>query len=583
MIVGTPIALGDGSYQFQQDDGEPLVLRGEAAQRAHAEAQGAPPSALPPPIDPSIVEAAKPPPDRRLAENEPTDEFSLIREQGMRPPPSLPDTRGSFAKGLDKVAFGLPETPKEVPRDIGDIDADQPQPKAARGSGPGKGVFYTPPAAQDPNAGLRYVKGGLTPHTRTEQGSLPMSDANEAATKMADQGRYEAAEGTANVAIQRAAEEARVRGEMATASMAEEARQQAAETERRQAVEKRLARIDKMGQDAANEKIDPEHYWVDKSAAFKFETSLFAGLSAFAASRSGGKAYAVDSMNDAIERDAKAQTANLDNKRKSIAQETNFLGELRNEYKDRDQALAAFRLAKQGTFLAKLDEIIASNVPAEQKAKLEETRAAIVAQRQEQRNALGKVDYAAQSVNVPGGLVGGPTKKDEEEAKAYGSSIEGAKLNEAEASLVNVEKSLAEHRGESKVPGIGPENVAKRAVKGVADWAGGEGSGDKLVYNEDERANRQKLEYLKAGIRNAITGAGMSNEERVRLDAMIQGASNYSDIANTVKIAREKISAHKASLAGGYRPEAVRLYEQRKRAAQGTQGPSVKVRPAGEE
>lgn len=522
-IIGTPIANGDGSYAFQQDDGsEPLILRGDAAERAFAQSQGAAPSAAPPSLDPSIVAAATDTgPDRRTAalnafgeEDQPGNEFEAIRAQGMaRPaaPVSAPDTRGSFAKGMDNILFGIPTTPKEAPRDIGDIDADQPQPGAAggKGGGPRGGVFYTPPAAQDPNQGLRYVPGGMTPHSRTEQGSLPMSDANEVATKKADQGRYEAAEGLTQVAIDRATEEARVRGEMATASMAEEARQQAAETERRQAVETRLQKLDKMGQDAASEKIDPDHYWADKDASFKFETSLFAGLSAFAASRSGGKAYAVDSLNDAIARDERAQDKNLQNKRASIAQETNFLGELRNEYKDRDAASAAFKVAKLGTALAKLDEIAAHNLPAEQKAKLEETRATIMAQRQDQRNALGKVDYANTAVNVPGGYVGGRSKKDQER-------MEGLAIPDGEGGQVQA-RSDVEAREIRKAAGLteSATEATDRMAKNAQNTPLWIGHLDPKVRAEAERQWALDREVTMNAL-NTMSGQGVVRDDDVK-------------------------------------------------------------------
>src|SRR5580765_5037315 len=71
MITGVPIANGDGSYTFQTDSGEPLVLRGEAAARVASSAMGAAPASAPEsPLQPSgdLIEAAAPGQDLRTAD-----------------------------------------------------------------------------------------------------------------------------------------------------------------------------------------------------------------------------------------------------------------------------------------------------------------------------------------------------------------------------------------------------------------------------------------------------------------------------------------------------------------------------------
>jgi hypothetical protein len=68
MITGTPIDNGDGSFTFQTDTGEPLVLRGESAERVFRSQQGQAPSAAPVMPSEELVEAAAPGQDMRTAD-----------------------------------------------------------------------------------------------------------------------------------------------------------------------------------------------------------------------------------------------------------------------------------------------------------------------------------------------------------------------------------------------------------------------------------------------------------------------------------------------------------------------------------
>jgi hypothetical protein len=453
----------------------------------------------------------------------------------------------------------------------------------------GRAVFYEPPKQARPAGavgGGPSRPAGPVPVQQTVQGTSPLSDEDAMALKRAGQERYEAAEGVTEAAGVRAREEADVRASMIEENRRAEVEMQARNAERERVIGQKLQKIDTLAQEAAAGRIDPDHFWADKSAEAKFAIAIMQGVAAWAEASGGGKAYAIQNVNDAIDRDMKAQAMNLENKHAALAAQTNLLGQLRQEFGDRDAAASAFRAAKLATAGAQLEEINARNLPAEQKAKLAEFAAGLNQEYTMHMQATGRTTFSrTERFGGVGGPAGMTAKQLLEDAKGYGQAVEAAKLNEADASIANVENALQKYKGKEEIPGVGTENVVTRAVKGAADFVVGEGTGEKIYYNKEERANRQSHEFLKAGIRNAITGAGMSDTERKDLNQMIDGARTYSDLANVTRIVKTRVQRHKANLAGGYTPEAVELYEARRGNARQAIAPrrGVNIKPAGEE
>jgi hypothetical protein len=81
----------------------------------------------------------------------------------------------------------------------------------------------------------------------------------------------------------------------------------------------------------------------------------------------------------------------------------------------------------------------------------------------------------------------------------------------------------------------------------------------------NERMNRQDWEATKAAIRNAITGAGMSNEERERLDAMIEGAKTPAEQANSIARVHAAVQRRIDTIRAGASDEARGEYDRRLR------------------
>lgn len=618
MAIVSKIDNGDGSYTVTTDTGDTMRMGGDAVRRAVTVDMGAPPSAAPPTLDPSIVAAAAPGPDTRtasMADMLPASVGAAFAGGGpSAPPPSMSDApigppaplipAGAslqMVRGLgpsasppveNKPALGTMDRLAAASQGIIPAPAPPPPPAAKAPAGPpvfmnrpagGAGTGGGPPP-MNPN---QLVK--LSQSTTSNNSYVtPLSKTEKAEQDKAKEAEIGAARGESDAKSAKALQEADLHAGTIADLQASQARQGEIEAQRREEMDRRMARLDQLSKDAAAEKIDPNHFYADKDTSYKITTALMQGLSAYAATRSGGPAYAVNMVKDNIERDIAAQTANLKNKRDTIAGETNLLGQMRQEYGDRAAAESATRLAMLGVAKERLDEIGARNMPAQQRAQFEVLQAGIEKKYLDERQKLDRHQISTSSTAqfAPAGMLGGPGNVDKEtEAQAgkYGEAVEKAGLNEVDASLANVDKVLKENLGKSEIPGIGPENFLTRGYKATADAIGGTGTGAKHIYNPKERANQQTLEFVKADLRHALTGAGMSDTERASLDNMITSASNYSDIANTVRILRNKSAAHRQGLAGGFRPEAVQLYNQRRGAAAGpSEGPRVAIKPAGE-
>ncbi len=182
-------------------------------------------------------------------------------------------------------------------------------------------------------------------------------------------------------------------------------------------------------------------------------------------------------------------------------------------------------------------------------------------------------EQIAKSLGLP--AAGGKDTKTE--AEKYGKEIEASKANEVLSSIVPVEAMLNKYAGQENVPGIAPENIGKRAYRGVVDTLQGQGTAEKDLYTAEERNNRQTFEFMKADVRHAITGAGMGETERKALDDMVEKARTASDLRNAVNVLKSRATERVQLISQSYSPEAVQLYNSR--ATPKAPAPERKVGP----
>ncbi len=487
----------------------------------------------------------------------------------------------SLLQGVDRSAGIATTAPPEVPA---------AKPQGAQGA-----VFAMPQQAQAQPAQAQraafagpVAKAGFVAKGKTEQSSQ-LPDYVKAGIVDSTQKDIAAVNFEAQVQANQAVEQYGIQQQAQAQMQQMQAQEQLREQKRQERVQSQMQKVQDVSTDAAAGKIDRGHIWANGGR----EAAVMAmALGAFAAAMPGGNGQntALKVIDKAVDDDLKEQEANLAQKNKNAAQQQNVLSAMRENFGDERAAYSAAKAIK----LQDAAQQIEVNA-AKYKAPMVQANAAktVEAMRQKAYALFGEAEktatatsyaFSAGGTGGPPGSVGPTPAAVAKDAAAYGDDVEKAKLNEAESSLANVNGVLKKYEGKGEIPGIQPENFLKRGIKGAADFVAGSGSGEKLFYSPEERGNRQTLEYVKADLRHALTGSGMSESERANLDNMIQSAQGYADIAKTRQIIQARVDYHKANIAGGHSPEAVDLFNQRSKAAHGSTdrkiGPSIK--PAGE-
>lgn len=500
--IGTPIANGDGSYTFQQEDGEPLVLRGESAERAFRSATAVPDTTRTPlPANEAMEQAYAPPEDLRTADVrgaplpfDPSVIRGFNKQDEMR---QVADVQNSTARATDPAGYAAAHThgsPATVGSSGSNFDQLMSKPyqnptEPQEPAGGAKGaVFFRPqsrpgvPSAGGGGGGGPLKVGKPIPVAQTIQGQTPLTDEQMMADKRAQQGRYEAAEQVTEAESNKAREQAAVFAD--TVKMRQDALvdMQARESERQRVIGEKLAKIDQMAQEQANEKI--HGFWEDKSAETKFGLAILQGVSAWAEARGGGKAYAIQQVNDAIDHDYKVQAANIDKKRADLAAQTNLLGHLRQEFGDQDAAKNAFYATKLATAGAQLEEINARNLPEEQKAHLAEFAAGLNADYTQRMQNAGRMAFSRSEKFPIYGGAGAPTQNyvnndgsflDLEDGTAIKASSPemASQWREQLGGIEETEDAVRALRAElKKGPSVQNANKVKILVNNIATSAG---------------------------------------------------------------------------------------------------------------
>lgn len=138
-----------------------------------------------------------------------------------------------------------------------------------------------------------------------------------------------------------------------------------------------------------------------------------------------------------------------------------------------------------------------------------------------------------------------------EENKPKPNPTEQAALNEEEADMAPLKSLLDRYKGSDVIPGVQPKGAPKRALRGVIDWAGGEGSAAAALDSDEERANRMIVERAALAYRHKMTGAGGNIKELAGIDEAFAGARTRADLERAVRTAEQSIAERRRLSAGG--------------------------------
>lgn len=359
----------------------------------------------------------------------------------------------------------------------------------------------------------------------------------------------------------------------------------------------------------AEEKIDPSSFFADASIADKFAYGIAGILGGLLSVQPGmnGRNPVMDNMNALIERDIRAQEANLSNKRASLAQRDNLLGQYMKIHGDR--RLAKLQTAEQiykatsrqieaegeratteiqRVNAAKAKQAIELRMSELQKEQTD--RALALAEQRKKEDALARARAAAAAAHA--------RKAAEKEAFERGVKLEelsikrmeaqgkdpnfdkrkviaeaeqhGAEAHATSAPLI-AQMQMMDRDGKPMVDENGrPVYDKEKELPGLSPAAGwvedinNPFTGENVFLSDQAVINRRSLDQLGLAYRNAITGAGGSDAEAAKIEHSLLGARGPAELRQAIEHAesvyQEKLAAAKAA-AG---PAATAEYEQNK-------------------
>ncbi|HEU5276831.1 MAG TPA: hypothetical protein VFU97_24455 [Xanthobacteraceae bacterium] len=376
-----------GGYHFDTPDGGSLYAIGDAADQeaANRMANGFDPSVTsgPAPTNPAITGALAPGDDQRTADLSDSIRAQLGVPNGGAPNildaggPSGPavDPRveaarqkaAAAAQARDRSASNLLGI--EGPAGPNPLDAAPPptdprileaRAKAAKegaakgaaggvpGAAPVPGVTPGVGGGPSPYPAPHMTQGGFTPATRTVEGPAPIPEevkqAQEESRFTKEGAIQKAAEVGKDLAQEQYATHVNYQNELARM----DAEHTQLERQKQKEIDDHMAYADRMAKDAASGKIDPDHVWQDRSKPMSIIGAMLLGAA-------GQGRQALDSINQMIDTDIKAQQLNLQNKRASAGEAQNLVHIAQKQFGDSQSQYLAARGAKIQSLMSELE------------------------------------------------------------------------------------------------------------------------------------------------------------------------------------------------------------------------------------
>lgn len=201
-------------------------------------------------------------------------------------------------------------------------------------------------------------------------------------------------------------------------------------------------------QDAATSKVDPNHYWAEKGTANQITSALAVGLGALGASLTHTPNFALQIIDNAINRDMQAQEMNVQNKFRSAESKRTEYGMAVNRGHDIiDNDAKAYGIKNQAV-QSQLQQMLAGTQNKELLAKGAFLMEALKDKQNERlykaAEASGRSSSSVTQAYVPGSVPGSPGKELPLEArKFYVDAFGGMAPTEKAAETLNNEHAAA--------------------------------------------------------------------------------------------------------------------------------------------
>lgn len=175
-----------------------------------------------------------------------------------------------------------------------------------------------------------------------------------------------------------------------------------------------LAEINAAAADLKSAKIDPGAFWQSRTTSQKISLALASGMGAFAATMRGGRNFAQEIIDKAVDDDVKAQIANIDKKRADLTDGQKLYKQILDKTGDKIAAADALRLAAHSAVDSQLAEAQQTAKSEQALSRVQELRGRYELQRLEQEAALSERMRGTEATSFrvdparAGGYGGGP-------------------------------------------------------------------------------------------------------------------------------------------------------------------------------
>lgn len=136
---------------------------------------------------------------------------------------------------------------------------------------------------------------------------------------------------------------------------------------------------------ASEAKVDPGRFFKNKGTWAQLGAALAIGLGAYASSITKGPNYALDIINNAIDKDIESQKIDIQQQWKGVDQKTNALSELTKQFGDQRLAASVLKEQQFQALQADLNNKLGSTKSAELQAKIAEMQANLSQRQAEQK------------------------------------------------------------------------------------------------------------------------------------------------------------------------------------------------------
>lgn len=185
----------------------------------------------------------------------------------------------------------------------------------------------------------------ITTTKTTRQAPIPGAAGMLAQADKARGSQLAALKGSAEANIQEAKDTETILKGFQQKQAGMEVERQKKEQERQVQLAESQSKVDKMIEESKNLRVDPNKFYADRGVFSSLIMSLASGVGAYSAGKLGGKNFAGEALDRAIDRDIDAQKANIEQKSKAVGQQMNLYQMMRSRFGDEREAELATKVA----------------------------------------------------------------------------------------------------------------------------------------------------------------------------------------------------------------------------------------------